>query len=130
MYFLDTNICIALIKLNPVVLAHFLPKQYDCALPIVVVSELYKGAYCSQKLEKNLAVLQEFLLPFPLIELDQDAAEAFGRIQSQLKTIGRPTGDMDAMISAIARSHSATLVTHNTKDFENIPDLKLEDWLL
>ena len=130
MYLLDTNVCIALMKLNPIVLAQFEPNQSECALPIIVVSELYKGAYYSRKVESNLAALQAFLLPFPVIDLDLDAAEDFGRIQSELKMIGRPTGAIDALIAAIARSHSATLVTHNTKDFENIPGLKLEDWLV
>lgn len=66
----------------------------------------------------------------PVVEFDTDAAEEFGRIQSELKMIGRPTGDMDALMGAIARSNSATLVTHNTRDFENIPRLELEDWLI
>ena len=33
------------------------------------------------------------------------------------------------MIAAVALAHSLCLVTHNTKHFENIPKLRLDDWL-
>lgn len=129
MYLLDTNICVAIIKGNRSVLETFTPKRSDCALPIVVVSELYKGAYCSTKVDSNLRTVKGFVERLPVVTFDHSAAEDFGRIQAELRKIGRPTGDMDALIGAIARSSSATLITHNTKDFQNIPRLKLEDWL-
>jgi predicted nucleic acid-binding protein len=34
------------------------------------------------------------------------------------------------MIAATAITYGATLVTHNTRHYENIPDLILEDWLV
>jgi tRNA(fMet)-specific endonuclease VapC len=37
---------------------------------------------------------------------------------------------MDLMIAATAITHDLILVTHNTKDFENIPDLQMVDWLV
>jgi hypothetical protein len=39
------------------------------------------------------------------------------------------TGELDALIAAVARSSEDTVVTHNIKDFHNIPNLQLEDWL-
>lgn len=130
MYLLDTNVCIAITKANRTVIQAFDSKRDDCAIPIMVVSELYKGVYCSASIERNLSILSEFLRAMPVADFDMDAAEAFGEIQAELKMIGRPTGVVDALIAATARSRSATLVTNNTKDFENIPGLKLEDWLL
>ncbi|MGD1896784.1 MAG: type II toxin-antitoxin system VapC family toxin [Phormidesmis sp.] len=129
MYLLDTNICVAVIKGERAVLDAFKPRRNDCALPIIVVSELYKGAYCSTKIASNLKTINGLIRRLPIINFDSDAAEDSGRIQSELRKIGRPTGDMDALIGAIARSNSATLVTHNTADFQSIQGLKLEDWL-
>ncbi|MGB3291416.1 MAG: type II toxin-antitoxin system VapC family toxin [Phormidesmis sp.] len=129
MYLLDTNICIAITNANPNVLRRFNPRRDDCMVPIVVVAELYKGAYCSRRVKENLDVLYQFLKRIPIAELDLQVAQEFGLIQSELRRLGRPTSDMDALIAAIGRSHSATLVTHNTADFANIPNLQLEDWL-
>jgi len=36
---------------------------------------------------------------------------------------------VDIMIASVALVHDLTLVTHNTADFQNIPNLRLEDWL-
>ncbi len=57
MYLLDTNICIALIKDNPKVVARFNPFFAQCYLSAIVVSELYKGAYCSRQVEKNIETI-------------------------------------------------------------------------
>jgi tRNA(fMet)-specific endonuclease VapC len=53
----------------------------------------------------------------------------FGKIQSELRKIGKPTGEFDALIAAVARSRDDILVTNNIKDFINIPNLKLDNWL-
>jgi tRNA(fMet)-specific endonuclease VapC len=50
-------------------------------------------------------------------------------LRAHLRTIGKPTGKIDALIAAVALAHGAVLVTHNTRDFENIEDLTVEDWL-
>jgi tRNA(fMet)-specific endonuclease VapC len=53
MYLLDTNICIAIIKENSDVVSEFQSKYQDCYLSTLVLGELYKGVYCSSRVEKN-----------------------------------------------------------------------------
>lgn len=36
---------------------------------------------------------------------------------------------MDMLIAATAKAEGMTLVTHNTKEFERIPGLLIEDWV-
>lgn len=43
--------------------------------------------------------------------------------------MGKPTGELDALIAAVARSRRDIVVTDNTRHFENIPNLTLENWL-
>ena len=40
-----------------------------------------------------------------------------------------PTGEIDALIAAVARSRSDILITNNIRHFENVEGLKLENWL-
>ncbi|MDT9196899.1 type II toxin-antitoxin system VapC family toxin [Limnospira fusiformis KN01] len=59
MYLLDTNVCIALLKNHPNAVAKFAQHFQSSCLSSIVVSELYQGVYCSQKIEQNLAKLQQ-----------------------------------------------------------------------
>jgi tRNA(fMet)-specific endonuclease VapC len=130
MYLLDTNICIALNQEHPAALAQFEKKGDECYISTLVLAELYKGVYCSQRVAQNLAKLEDLLSVLAILPFDEAAAEEFGKIQGELRRIGRPTGEVDAMIAAVARIRGDIVVTHNTQDFENIPLLQLEDWLM
>jgi tRNA(fMet)-specific endonuclease VapC len=44
------------------------------------------------------------------------------------RKVGVRIGTMDLRIAAIALSLNATVVTRNHKDFQQVPDLKFEDW--
>jgi tRNA(fMet)-specific endonuclease VapC len=129
MYLLDTNICIALLNDNPLAVTKFNRFFSQCYLSIIVVSELYKGVYCSRQIAKNLDILAQFTELLLVEQFDLDAAIEFGKIQSELRKIGKPTGEFDALIAAVARFRDDILVTNNIKDFENIPNLKLDNWL-
>lgn len=129
MYLLDTNICIAIINHHPQALNEFTRKSNLCVISTIVEAELYKGAYCSQKVEQNLTTLTLFTDLLEIIDFDRGAALEFGKIQAELRRIGRPTGDLDALIAAVARSRQDILVTNNTRHFTNISNLQLEDWM-
>ena len=129
MYLLATNICVALLKQNALAVIKFNAKAGFCYLSTMVVAELYKGVYCSRRRWQNLTVLEQFLSLMPIVEFDSIAAEEFGKMQAELKRIGRPTGEIEAIIGAVARSRQDTLVTNNTRHFMNISGLQLENWL-
>lgn len=129
MYLLDTNICIALLNENPQVVRLFNRKFSQCYLSTIVVSELYKGVYCSSQVERNLETLAQITELLPVEPFDLDAARDFGKIQGELRQSARPTGEIDALIAAVARSRQDILVTNNTRHFANIANLQLENWL-
>ncbi|BAS60022.1 hypothetical protein NIES2135_66710 (plasmid) [Leptolyngbya boryana NIES-2135] len=101
----------------------------QCYTSTIVVAELYKGILDSQRLQDNLQSLADLTTYLAIESFDLAAAEEFGRIQVELKRIGKPTGEVDALIAAVARSRQSILVTNNTRHFENIANLQLEDWL-
>ncbi|MBD2448117.1 type II toxin-antitoxin system VapC family toxin [Nostoc sp. FACHB-152] len=129
MYLLDTNICIALLQENPQAIKKFNRYFSQCYLSTIIVAELYKGIYYSQQVVNNLEILHQFTELLPIETFTLEAAIEFGKIQSELKKIGKPTGEIDALIAAVARSRNDILVTNNIKDFTNIPNLQLENWL-
>ncbi len=57
---------------------------------------------------------------------DQAAAEVFRQFTPELI---RRIGSSDARIAAIARVHAATLLSSNLRDFQQVPGLRVEDWL-
>ena len=59
---------------------------------------------------------------------DDTAAEIYGRIRTRLEQAGAPIGPNDLMIAAIAVANDVVLVTHNTREFSRVEELKFEDW--
>ena len=127
-YHLDTDICSAAMKGDTRVQDRMRAHVGDLYLSTIVLGELYCGALHSQRVAKNLEVLAEFVSGVVLVPFDALAARVYGEICAELLRSGRPTGEKDALIAAIAQQHRASLVTHNTRHFQNIPGLILEDW--
>ncbi len=128
---LDTNICVYLIrKRPPEVLRRF--DEYavgDIGLSSITTAELHFGAQKSQRPEGNLRALEQFLLPLTVVPFGQDAAAAYGRVRALLEGRGTPIGSLDTLIAAHALSLDLTLVTNNVREFERVPDLKVENWV-
>lgn len=51
------------------------------------------------------------------------------RIDNDLRTKLRRMGTKDRRIATITLAHGHTLVTRNTVDFKDVPELDLEDWM-
>jgi tRNA(fMet)-specific endonuclease VapC len=129
-FLLDTNVCSAHLK-RPGGLAHRLI-QYSgrLHLPTVVLGELYAWAYRRNDPSKLLKQIEEELLAdIAVLDYDRACAEQFGRARGTLLRQGIAVNTVDLMIASVALVHDLTLVTHNTGDFQNIPNLRLEDWL-
>ncbi len=65
-----------------------------------------------------------------MLDFDAACAERFGRERGTLLQQGISVSRMDLMIASVAPVHDLTLVTHNTADYQNIPGLRLDDWLI
>jgi tRNA(fMet)-specific endonuclease VapC len=63
------------------------------------------------------------------LDFDSACAEQFGKLQGGLLNQGIKVPVADLMIASVALAHNLTLVTNNTADFQNIPGLRLDDWL-
>jgi tRNA(fMet)-specific endonuclease VapC len=60
---------------------------------------------------------------------DSAAADVYAKISAKLEKNGMPIGYADTMIAAHALSIDAILVTNNTKHFQSVKGLQLENWV-
>ena len=127
-FLLDTNICSAYMR-RPGKLAHwFLQFGDQIAIPTIVLAELFAGAYHHPDPTRLLALIDDLASELTVLDFDSQCAEQFGRIRGQLLQQGIAVSTADLFIAAVALVHDLTLVTHNTKDFQNISGLRLADW--
>jgi len=129
-FLLDSDTCSAHLK-RPAGLAHRI-FQYSGGLAVstIVLAELYTWAYR----RANTATIEQWiendLLPnVTVLDFDADCAKRFGKLRGEMLQSGISVPRMDLMIAAVALTHDLTLVTHNTADYQNIPDLRVDDWL-
>lgn len=129
-WMLDTNICSYILRERPLTVK----KRFDEAgsgnlgISTVVLAELYFGAARHPKGTAIRLAIDDFAGRLAVISWDESAADHYGRIRAALENSGTPVGAMDMMIAAHARSMGATLVSNNTRHFENVPDLRLANW--
>ena len=129
-YLLDTNICIAFLKNNLVIVEKIRTVNIEnLLLCSPVKAELWYGACKSERVMANQLVLKEFFAQFSSVPFDDKAVEYYGEIRAVLTKQGTPIGANDLMIAAIAKAHHLVLVTHNTKEFARIYGLMIDDWL-
>lgn len=126
-FLLDTNAMIAMLKSNPKFLSRMRQHQpTDFGMPVIVVHELYFGAYRSAQISRNLARIEE--IQFEVLDFDTDDARQAGEIRAALADAGTPIGPYDALIAGQALARGLVLVTHNTREFRRVPGLEVEDW--
>ncbi len=101
----------------------------DWAISSLVFAELQFGLEKGALRADSANALQLFLDFVPVAKFDREAAARAAWVRAELERQGRPAGAVDELIAGHAIALGATLVTNNTKHFEQVPGLKLESWL-
>ncbi|MEN3262944.1 tRNA(fMet)-specific endonuclease VapC [Sodalis endosymbiont of Spalangia cameroni] len=128
-YMLDTNICIFTIKNKPKqVKDRFNLNASRLCISTVTLMELIYGAEKSLAPERNLTIIEGFVAHLEILNYDAPAAAHSGHIRAELAKQGSPIGPFDLMIAGHARSRGLAIVTNNTREFERVDGLRLEDW--
>ncbi len=102
------------------------------AISVITQAELRYGQTGMVAADKRRPAIDLVLTQAQVIVLPWTAAAAdiYGVLKRQNKRQGKPIGDLDTLITAHALAEKLILVTHNTRHFENVPHLKLEDWMV
>jgi tRNA(fMet)-specific endonuclease VapC len=126
-FLLDSNAIIAIMKGHPGFLTRLRRYQpLDFGIPAIVAHELFYGAYKGLKTADNLARVDA--LQFEVLEFDREDARQAGELRAKLAAAGTPIGPYDVLIAGQALARRLTLVTHNTREFQRVPGLSIEDW--
>ena len=129
-YLLDSNIWIyAMNGRHPEVREKLESLALDSVfLSDVVLGELAFGWENSAKPAVTKRKVEHFLSHFSALPTDAMTAKIYGQLRQALQARGTPIGMNDFWIAAQALAYKMTLVTHNTREFERVPGLKIEDW--
>lgn len=129
-FLLDTNILSVHLR-RPSGLAHrFVQYSGRLYTSSVALAELFVWAYNRPDPTRVLDSIDRLLFEdITVLDYDRDCADTFGRIRIQLRRSGIEVPTADLLIASVALVFDLTLVTHNTSDFQSIPNLRLVDWL-
>jgi len=127
-YLLDSNIIIPYLADAPatVPLVERLASQ-GIAISIITYLETWQGTLRSPDPAAAQAQFDRLLSPVPVLPFSLASARRCAQLREDLARQGkrvRPRA-LDLIIAAIAIEHSYTLVTHNRKDYDDIPQLVL-----
>jgi tRNA(fMet)-specific endonuclease VapC len=129
-FLLDTDICSAYLKNDPTVAGKVMLHFGGLHVSVVTVGELLTWARRAKAHPNRSISVQKFLAAVTIHEVDFAVADKFGQLRAGLLDQGITVGEMDLLNASVALVHNLTMVTHNTKDYANIPGLVLADWLV
>nr|MDP2191300.1 type II toxin-antitoxin system VapC family toxin [Rhodoferax sp.] len=132
-YLLDTNIVSYFIRGYDTALVERVTQVLDAqsaTISVITRAELRFGQAGMVAADKRKRAIDLVLTQLTVLPWTSAAADHYGTIKDTLKRQGTPIGDMDTMIAAHALAEDLILVTHNTRHFEKVPGLKLEDWMI
>ena len=130
MILIGTDICIELLRGNNIVIENRLSSDEQVSISFMTVGELYYGAERSSNKIKNKNVVDEFLLSIDIIDTDLEILKKFGELKSNLYRNSALLPDADILIAATVLTKCTKLITGNSKHFNRIENLSLENWLV
>ena len=131
-YLLDTNIVSYYVRRSSPTLENRVSDaltRQTIAISVLTRAELRFGQASMQAEDKRRSFIDSFLLRLPNLVWTSNAADRYGVIKALHKRQGTPIDEIDTQIAAHALAEGLILVTHNTKHFDKMPGLKLEDWM-
>jgi tRNA(fMet)-specific endonuclease VapC len=129
-YLLDTNVCVGLLRgVAPKTKARILTtNRQEIWLCSIVRYELLAGAQNSPNPDVELSKVIAWTAGFASAAFDDRSSSFAAQIRIQLAKIGLPIGPYDIQIAAIALQHNLTVVTGNTREFQRVRGLRVENW--
>jgi len=129
-FLLDTDTCSAHLRRPSGLIHRFVQHSGRLYVSTLGLAELYAWAYRREDPVPALAAIAKLVqFEVKLLDFDRACAEQFGMLRGIFRRQGVSVPPVDLMIASVALVNDLTLVSHNTRDFRFVPNLRLEDWL-
>ncbi|WP_330984644.1 MULTISPECIES: type II toxin-antitoxin system VapC family toxin [Enterobacterales] len=131
---LDTCICSFIMREQPEAVIRRLEqavlRNHRIVVSAITYAEMRFGAASKKASPRHAQLVEAFCVRLDaVLPWDRAAVDATTDIKVALMTAGTPIGPNDTAIAGHAVSVGAILVSNNTREFERVPGLKLEDWV-
>jgi tRNA(fMet)-specific endonuclease VapC len=128
-YLLDTNICIHFFRGKFNLIEKFQQvKLENCAISEITLAELMFGAENSSNPTKNRALVEQFASQVKILPIF-NAVAIYANEKVRLRKKGEMISDFDLLIGATAIANSLIMITENSKEFNRITAIQLENWI-
>lgn len=128
-YLLDTNICIYFLKgLYELKSKLSQVGAVNCYISEITLAELKFGAENREKVEENRKVVNQFAERIHIVPV-YNALDIYAREKVRVRRLGKPIDEFDLLIGSTAIANNMILVTNNEKDFKNLKNIKIENWI-
>jgi len=101
----------------------------EAMVSVITAGEFFYGVAHAPVSELRDQRAQRLLDFFGLLPLDAEVAPRYGTVRADLRRAGTPIGPNDLWLAAQALAHGLTMVTRNTREFQRVKGLKVENWL-
>ena len=133
MFLLDTNICSYLISQTEPYFKKILDNllkqdRSKVFISSLSVAEMLYGVENSTYKEQNLALVNEFIGHFNIVDFNYESAQIYAKVRKQAKDKNRKVGEIDMQIASITIANNLTLITNNEKDFNYIDFITIANW--
>ncbi|MFA0073403.1 type II toxin-antitoxin system VapC family toxin [Vibrio cyclitrophicus] len=133
-YMLDTCICSFIMREQPISVLQKLQsvvgEQHRIVISAITYQEMQYGLLGKKASPKHAVLVTEFLNRVDeILPWDKAAVDATTEVKRDLMVKGTPIGNNDTAIAGHAISTGCVLVSNNTREFQRVEGLKLEDWV-
>ncbi len=132
-YLIDTNIASYYLRRSSALVERHMARglrQETLAISVLTRAELRFGQAAMANDDERRRLIDLFLMQLPNLPWTPAAADRYGALKDTHRRRGTPSGELDTQIAAHALAEGLTLVTHNTRHFEQVPELAIVDWLI
>ncbi len=139
LWILDTDHTSLFLAGNKSIIAQVAEHSDNIAITIITVQELFNGwngKLNDPRQVNNLSNLYtklwkttEFFKIITILNFDRDAENCYNDLRRNNRDLAKKRLEKDLRIASIALMQNATVITRNYKDFSQVPNLQIENWV-